>query len=123
MDESLVIQPEYPGIVKAVCISPLCYDTPIKRQYFDTPGGWDQVASVWITDGDWRVDMAVVFEEGEFRFVDCYCLDEGRLDPEDTHRKLQELREAFLMSREFAPLREDIVIEFCRARQEKRQVT
>jgi hypothetical protein len=27
------------------------------------------------------------------------------------------------MSREFAPLREDIVIEFCRARQEKRQVT
>lgn len=112
----LVIPPEYPEIVRGVCISTLYYGTPIKREYFDTPGGWDRVASVWIIDGEWRLDMAVVVEEGELRFADCYCLDEGMLDPEDTHRKLQELREAFLMSKEFAALREDIVLELARSR-------
>lgn len=104
----LKIRPEYPKVVNAVAIAHLYYDTETKCLYFDRPAGSQWVASLWIQEEGCRVDLAVVLKEDALECIEGYC---GHCFDGDLCPNVEKVKQAVLKSREFSPVREDIIHE------------
>lgn len=104
----LKLKPGYPKSVKAVAIAHLEYDTETRRLYFDRPGGFQWVASMWILDEDCQIDLAVVLKEDNLEFIEGYC-HHGEECP-----KVERVKQAILGSDAFSQIREDLIQELFR---------